>query len=161
MKLINFNKVKLIVYDFDGVMTDNKAYVDQNGSEMVQVNRSDGLAINIIKSKGFDQIILSSETNQVVNARAEKLNIQCIYGVENKRKQLQIFCEQRRYDLDSVLFIGNDINDKEVMSVVGYPLCPNDAYKEIKEISCHVFMKNGGDGVIRELLELIQNKEVK
>ena len=161
MKLINFNKVKLIVYDFDGVMTDNKAYVDQNGSEMVQVNRSDGLAINIIKSKGFDQIILSSETNQVVNARAKKLNIQCMYGVENKRKQLQIFCEQRRYDLDSVLFIGNDINDKEVMSVVGYPLCPNDAYKEIKEISCHVFMKNGGDGVIRELLELIQNKEVK
>lgn len=79
-------EIKLIVYDFDGVMTDNKVYIDQNGMESVQVNRGDGLGVSEIKKLGIKQIILSTEKNLVVAARAKKLKIDCLHGVNNKKK---------------------------------------------------------------------------
>ena len=74
-------KIKLIVYDFDGVMTDNKVYIDQDGKETVKVNRGDGLGISEIKKLGIEQIIISTEKNLVVMKRAEKLGISCMKGI--------------------------------------------------------------------------------
>ena len=82
------NKIDIIIYDFDGVMTNNKVYVDQNGNETVQVNRADGLGISEIKKLGIEQIIISTETNPVVSARANKLEIICLQGIENKKSAL-------------------------------------------------------------------------
>ena len=78
------NKVDLVIYDFDGVMTDNKVYVDQDGSETVCVNRSDGLAISWLRKKGIEQVILSTETNLVVRARADKIGLRCFSGIKDK-----------------------------------------------------------------------------
>ena len=83
------NKIDIIIYDFDGVMTNNKVYVDQNGNETVQVNRADGLGISEIKKLGIEQIIISTEKNPVVVKRAEKLGISCMQGIENKKAALK------------------------------------------------------------------------
>ena len=82
------NSIKLLVYDFDGVMTDNKVFVDQHGNEMVQVSRADGLGIAEIRKLGIQQMILSTETHMVVSACAKKLDLFCFQGVENKAKAL-------------------------------------------------------------------------
>jgi YrbI family 3-deoxy-D-manno-octulosonate 8-phosphate phosphatase len=148
-------KIKLIVYDFDGVMTDNKVYVDQNGREMVQVNRADGLGVSEIKKLGIEQIIISTEKNPVVVKRAEKLGIGCMQGIGNKKVAFIDYCENNNFDLQNVAFVGNDINDKEVMEVVGIAFCPNDAHKSIQDISDNTLKAKGGDGVIRELLDYL------
>jgi 3-deoxy-D-manno-octulosonate 8-phosphate phosphatase (KDO 8-P phosphatase) len=147
--------VSLIVYDFDGVMTNNKVLISQDGTEMVQVNRADGLGVSEIKKFSIQQIIISTESNPVVSARASKLNIPCLQGISIKKDALMEYCRKDHIDLKDVAYIGNDINDKEVMEIVGSTFCPADAHKSIKAISDHVLKTKGGDGVIREFLDLI------
>ena len=136
-------------------MTNNKVFIDENGNEMVEVNRSDGLGIAEIKKLGIKQIILSTETNPVVSRRAEKLGIKCMQGIENKKEALTEYCMKHNIQLMDVAFVGNDINDKEVMEIAGVTFCPSDAHKSIITISDHILNTKGGDGVIRELLDLI------
>ena len=156
---ISATDIELIVYDFDGVMTDNKVFVDQFGNESVQVNRADGLGVSKIKDMGIHQIIISTETNPVVSKRAEKLGIPCLQGISDKAKELQSYCTANNVNLENVIYVGNDSNDEEAMQVVGWPLCPSDAHETIKNISKHVLTKRGGDGVVRELVDLIIRTE--
>ena len=156
----NINHIKLLVYDFDGVMTDNKVYLDQHGNEMVQVNRADGLGVAEIRKFGIEQIILSTETNPVVVARAKKLDLFCIQGVNNKAQALVDYCENLQIELSNVAYVGNDINDLEVMKLVGTTFCPVDAHVSIKEISQCILLSKGGEGVSREIFDLLtQTKE--
>ena len=147
--------IKLFVYDFDGVMTNNKVFVDQHGNEMVQVNRADGLGILEIKKRGFKQIIFSTEKNPVITMRAKKLDIPCIQGIVNKKAEIVRYCRENKFPMDKVAYLGNDLNDKEAMEAIGITFCPADAHESIIEISDHVLNTKGGDGVIRELLDLI------
>ena len=151
---LKINHIKLLVYDFDGVMTDNKVFVDQHGNEMVQVNRADGLGIAEIRKLGIQQIILSTETNTVVSARAKKLDLFCLQGVDNKVQALVDYCENHQIGLIDVAYVGNDINDLEVMKLVGKTFCPTDAHVSIKEISQCILKSKGGEGVCRELFDL-------
>ena len=146
---------KLLVYDFDGVLTDNKVFVDQQGNEMVQVSRADGLGIAEIRKLGIQQMILSTETNTVVSARAKKLDLFCLQGVDNKAQALTEYCNVHQISLSDVAYVGNDINDLEVMKLVGTTFCPADAYTSIKEISQCIFTSKGGEGVSREILDLL------
>ena len=155
LRILN-NKIKLVVYDFDGVMTNNKVYIDQNGNEIVQVNRADGLGVAEIKKMDIEQIIMSTETNPVVSARAIKLDIPCLQGLDNKKDALLDYSKKNDIDLKNVAYVGNDINDKDAMAIAGFSFCPADAHETIKEISNQVLKRNGGDGVIRELLDLIK-----
>ena len=152
---IQLTDIKLIVYDFDGIMTDNKVYVDQDGREMVQVNRADGLAVSAIKKLDIQQIIISTEKNPVVSARASKLGIPCRQGIDDKKIALLDYCKKNDFELNHVAFVGNDINDRDVMEMVGYTICPADAHSEINKISNLVMKTKGGHGVIRELLDFI------
>jgi len=144
-------EIHLIVYDFDGVMTNNKVTVDQNGVESVIVNRGDGYGVSRIKDLAISQVIISTEVNEVVKHRAKKLGIPAIHGVGDKRCILQDYCVQNNIPLSQVLFIGNDLNDYDAMMSVGYPCCPADAEIEIREISKLIFTSKGGEGVVREL----------
>lgn len=146
---------KLVVYDFDGVMTNNRVYVDQNGAEMVQVNRADGLGVAEIKKLGIEQIIISTEKNRVVSLRANKLGISCLRGIDNKKAALMDYCQKNDIDLKNVAYVGNDINDKDAMEIAGFTFCPADAHKSIKAISDHILKTKGGNGVVRELLDFI------
>jgi YrbI family 3-deoxy-D-manno-octulosonate 8-phosphate phosphatase len=161
VKKITFSRCSftLFLYDFDGVMTDNKVTVGEDGKESVVCNRSDGLAVSIIKDWGIHQAIISTETNKVVASRALKLGIPCIHGILNKKDIVLQYCKQLAVDLRETLYIGNDLNDLDAMCIVGYPVCPNDAYKEIKKIAKLILPVAGGCGVIRELLNYLQLKE--
>lgn len=149
---ISINDIYLIVYDFDGVMTDNRIILSEDGKESVRVNRSDGLAVSILKNMGIQQLILSRERNAVVSARAAKLSIPVLQGIEDKEVILKNYCQEKNFSIDKVVFIGNDINDINLMRLVGYPLCPQDAYPEAKERAKFIIPVDGGCGVIRELL---------
>ena len=157
---MSIRNCKLIAYDFDGVMTNNKVYVDQEGKETVQVNRGDGLGIAEIKKLGIEQIIISTEKNPVVEQRAKKLNIKCFHGIDNKLSCLKEYAKSKPIDLNNICFVGNDINDYEVMSAVGIKICPMDATEEIRNIADIIIKKNGGEGVIRELLNIIKLTKV-
>jgi 3-deoxy-D-manno-octulosonate 8-phosphate phosphatase (KDO 8-P phosphatase) len=145
--------INLIVYDFDGVMTNNRVYVDQNGIETVQVSRADGLGVAEIRKLGIKQMIISTETNPVVGIRAKKLGLFCLQGVDNKAQALTSYCEIHQLELSNVAYVGNDINDLEVMKMVGTTFCPADAHVSIKVISQYVLDTKGGEGVSREILD--------
>jgi 3-deoxy-D-manno-octulosonate 8-phosphate phosphatase (KDO 8-P phosphatase) len=145
--------LQLIVYDFDGVMTDNRVYVTQDGLEFVACNRADGLGIGLIRSLGLDQLIISTETNPVVSARGAKLRLEVIQGVRDKRRALLDLCRSRGIDPARVLYVGNDVNDLEAMQAVGHRVCPCDAHASIRAISDPVLAAAGGAGVVRELAD--------
>ena len=156
--LIPERDIELIVYDFDGVMTDNAVLVREDGRESVRANRSDGLGINIIREKGIQQLILSTERNQVVSARAHKVELPVIQGVQNKQLALEAYCNQHGFDPQRTLYVGNDTNDMEVMKYVGVSAAPVDAHPSILRIATVVLKKRGGDGVIRELADRLSSK---
>ena len=152
---IKLEEIDLIALDFDGVMTDNRVLTFQDGSEAIFANRSDGLAITKLKELNIPIVVISTEKNKVVASRSEKLNIEYIKGVDNKRESLTGYCKKNGFDLKKVLFIGNDINDLGIMKSVGWPICPADAHESIKNISRFILGKTGGEGVVRELMDLI------
>ena len=102
---MDLSNIKLIVYDFDGVMTDNKVYVDQKGNETVRINRADGLGVAEIKKLGIAQLIISTEKNPVVSVRASKIGIPCLQGINNKKDALLDYC--RKNDFDSTTLFGD------------------------------------------------------
>ncbi len=152
--------IELIIYDFDGVMTNNTVIIDQYGNESVTVNRSDGLAISELKRRNIKQIIISTETNPIVQRRAEKLNIPCINDVENKRIIVENYLKEQKIDKEKVVYVGNDINDLEAMLYVAYPIAPMDAAESIKKISKFITKSKGGEGVIRDVLEILSNEKI-
>lgn len=163
MKEIHFEKIKLLAYDFDGVMTDNKALIDEFGNEKVFVNRSDGLAINIFRKLGYNQLIISTENSQIIVKRAKKLNIDFLVGVKDKLYEIKQYCEIRNLSLENTLYVGNDINDYEILKFAKISVVPLDANTFIKEIADIVLDKKGGEGCIRSLLDIFidQEKQLK
>ena len=156
-KLITLENIDAFIFDFDGVLTNNLVFVDQDGRESVSCNRSDGLAFDVLRKLKKPSYILSTEKNPIVSARAKKLKIQAIQGVEDKVQELLILAKNNEYNLNRVLYVGNDINDYKVMKLCGYSACPSDSHEKIRSIATFVLQKKGGNGVIRELLEVKLN----
>ena len=154
---MNINEIDALVFDFDGVLTDNKVIVQQDGTESVLCNRADGLAFDVLRKLKIPTYILSTETNIVVTQRAKKLKIPVIQGASNKLETLSKLCNDEHYDISKILFIGNDLNDYHAMNACGYSACPSDSHPKIKQISSYVLSSAGGGGVVRELLDEIFN----
>jgi len=150
---ININDIKVFVFDFDGVLTNNMVYLDQNGKESVSCSRGDGLAFDALRKLKKTAYILSTEKNTVVRARAQKLQISVLQGAENKVAGIQEIIKKENCKLENILYVGNDLNDYRVMDICGFTACPADSHKKIKQISSIVLKTNGGCGVVRELLE--------
>lgn len=153
---MTFNDISAIFYDFDGVMTDNHVYVDQNGVESVSVNRGDGYAIARFKEAGIPQIIVSTETNPVVEKRAEKLKIPVIHGVDDKGSIIRKHAVENGINLERAVFVGNDLNDMTAFETCGIKAAPADAEEEILDIADWVSDRKGGDGVIRDMYRHIR-----
>lgn len=153
---LQWETIKIVVSDFDGVMTDNRVLIDDAGKESVFVSRADGQAIHLLRSLGIDLVIISTETNGVVKKRADKLKVECIQSVSDKAECLREYCEKRNILLQDVAYIGNDINDYEAMKLAGFKIVPQDAYHEVKQIADYITKVNGGYGVIREVASLIR-----
>ncbi len=148
-------KPDLIVYDFDGVMTDNRVLVLQDGSEGVLANRADGWGVAQLRQAGLRQMILSTEINSVVAARAKKLGLEVLQGSGDKQRDLVACCEARGVALDRVLYVGNDVNDLDAMRLAGFPVAPADAHPAVLAVAKHVTRARGGEGVIKELSEAL------
>ena len=159
MKL-NISEIELIVYDFDGVMTNNFVFLSEDGTETVKVSRSDGMGVSLLRGKGIQQIIISTESNNVVSQRAKKLKIDVIQDCGNKKIELQNYCKDNKISLDKVIFVGNDLNDFDAMNIVGYPISPADAHPQVKTISHYVTKVKGGEGVIRELADVLLKQDI-
>ena len=147
-----------IFFDFDGVFTNNKVTVDEEGKESVNCNRADGLGVRMLKEMNIPLFILSTETNQVAAKRAKKLALEIYYGIEDKKDVLISLCRKNRFELRNVMFVGNDLNDLEVMKIVGHPAAPRDAHPVIRRIAKYIIAKNGGDGVVKEIAERLNKR---
>ena len=147
--------LEMLVFDFDGVFTNNKFSLNKNKTEEVILSGADGLAVNILKDKNIPMLILSSEKNDVVRFRCEKLGIKYKNGIENKIKYLKNYFSKNSINKKNVLYIGNDINDLECIKYVGTPIAVNDAVDLVKKNSKIILESRGGDGAIRELVFIL------
>ena len=136
--------VKAIYYDFDGVMTDNKVLVSEDGKESVIVNRSDGLAVSYFKELKIEQAIISSETNLVVEKRAKKLKIPVYQNVKNKLEFVKKLLDKNNLNSSEIIFVGNDLNDLEVINYLPNTFCPKDSNKKILDSPAFILNKKGG-----------------
>jgi 3-deoxy-D-manno-octulosonate 8-phosphate phosphatase (KDO 8-P phosphatase) len=154
---MTLDDVDVFVFDFDGVLTNNIVQIDENGKESVSCSRADGLAFDVLKKLNKPAYILSTEKNLVVEERAKKLKIPAIYGVSDKVEAIKKLADENCYNLKNILYVGNDLNDYAVMQLCSYSVCPADSHPKIKHISDICLNANGGNGIVRELLEEVLN----
>jgi YrbI family 3-deoxy-D-manno-octulosonate 8-phosphate phosphatase len=149
--------IKLLVLDFDGVVSNNLVWTDQDGREMVAASRSDSIRIQALREAGVETIILSSETNPVVAARAKKMGVEAVQGLglQAKGPALKRLLEERGIDLTQVVYVGNDVNDLPCFELVGWSVAVADAYPEVLRAADFILSKPGGYGAVRELCDLI------
>lgn len=152
------NPPRLVVFDFDGVFTDNKVYTAQDGTETVLCDRRDSLGLNMLKRHGVEMFILTQETNPVVGARAQKMGLRIFSGCTSKRKFLEAHFAENQINASDVIYMGNDLNDLGAMELAGYSVAPSDAHPKIKEIASLVLPEVGGNGAVRNLCEIVFRK---
>jgi YrbI family 3-deoxy-D-manno-octulosonate 8-phosphate phosphatase len=149
--------IKLIVSDFDGVITDNRVWTDENGKETVAASRSDSMHIRALREHGVQVMILSSEPNPVVAARAEKMGVESVHGIDirGKGEALKKLLSEKKVDAAHVAYIGNDLNDLPCFEIAGWAVAVADAYPEVLRAADHILTRIGGYGAVRELCELV------
>ena len=155
--------IHTVVFDFDGVFTDNKVWVDQDGRESVRCDRGDGLAFELVRAfqrRGriaAEFFILSREQNPVVLVRARKLRLTCHHAIDNKLSFIERHLAERFPDdpgaLAGLIYLGNDINDLPVMRRAGYAVAPSDAHPAVRDVAHLVLAQSGGNGFVRAFLE--------
>lgn len=146
-------RVRLVVFDFDGVLTDNTVMVSQDGSESVRCWRGDGLGLTALRALGVDLLVISTETNRVVAARAGKLNLECVQGVGDKGAALASIIEQRGLTPAQVAYVGNDVNDLACLAMVGLPIVVQDAHASVWGAARWRTRAPGGRGAVREVCD--------
>lgn len=153
-------KIDLLVLDFDGVVTDNRVWVSEEGREMVAAWRSDSLIMGKLRATGTEVVILSSEVNPVVAARARKMNVEAIHGIglDDKAQVLKNLLESRKIDPAHVAYIGNDLNDLPCFEVVGWAVAVSNSQPEVLRAADYVTHKPGGHGAVREVCDLILSR---
>lgn len=159
-KFVDLKKIvkelKLIIFDIDGVFTDGSIYLDENNNETLKFSRIDGKGIELLRKNQFRLAVITSENSEIVKMRMEKLKIEDIFiGIKNK---IKIYCElKEKYELEdkNICFLGDDIQDLEILKKVGLSCCPQNAQQIIKEISLYKSPFKGGDGFVRDVCNLI------
>lgn len=149
-------KTSLVVMDFDGVLTDNLVFMDEDGKESVSSSRGDSMGIRLVREGlPIEFIVISTEVNPVVSARCKKLNLEVFQGINDKPSVLQQVLQERDIPSQEVVFIGNDVNDLGCMEIAGYAVVPADAEPEVKRQADLVLTRNGGKGAVREFCDLL------
>jgi YrbI family 3-deoxy-D-manno-octulosonate 8-phosphate phosphatase len=156
-----FARIRLLVLDFDGVLTDNRVLVNQDGKEAVHCSRADGWGIARLKDIGITVIVLSTETNPIVSARCKKLGIGCIQSLPNKVIALREIMGNYKRTAEEVAYVGNDVNDLECMGEVGLAIAVADAVPEILHTADWVTTRRGGEGAIREIADAIIASQIE
>jgi N-acylneuraminate cytidylyltransferase len=151
--------VEALILDFDGVFTDNKVIVMQDGTEAAVANRGDGLGLAQLRKRGVPILVLSTEVNPVVQARCEKLNLPVLQGIDNKWPVLEKWLQDRSISPSNTIYVGNDLNDLECLQEVGCGVVVADAHPQVLPCAHIILEKQGGQGAIREITDLIIKKK--
>ncbi|MGK5631346.1 cytidylyltransferase domain-containing protein [Streptomyces sp. URMC 123] len=147
--------IDAVVLDFDGTQTDDRVFIDADGREVVSVHRGDGLGIAALRRAELELLILSTEVNPVVAARAGKLRVPVLHGVERKDLALKQWCEEKNIAPERVLYVGNDVNDLPCFGLVGWPVAVAGAHDVVRGAARAVTATRGGSGAIREIASWI------
>ncbi len=152
--------IKMIITDFDGVISDGRVWTDENGKETVVASRSDSMRVRQLRECGVEVMILSSEVNSVVKARAEKMGIEAIQGLSlnGKGEALKKFLIEKNLDPAQIIYVGNDFNDLPCLAIAGWSVAVADSYPEVIRAADYVLSKPGGYGALRELCDMVLRK---
>ena len=156
-KLHKVQKPKILFTDFDGCLTDDRVWLNQDGEEFVAANRKDGLAVKRLKSLGIQVVITSTETNKVVLARGNKMGVEVLQGLSDKAVAIEQYLEQNNLSWKDVWYIGNDVNDLGAIRKAKFSICPSDAVKAVKKEVDLKLKTKGGYGVLSELATLLES----
>lgn len=156
------SKIQLVLTDIDGVLTDGSLYYNNEGVVMKNFFVKDGMGAVLLKKNGIEVGIVSSDSSEITYARAKRLNIDLVYsGVKDKSKALEEICFIRNLKPENIAYIGDDVNDLEIMKSVGVSACPADAVPEVIKIADYICNKAGGRGAFRELADMILKVDTK
>ncbi len=147
--------IRLLVLDFDGVMTDNRVLVSQDGVESVMCHRGDGMGIEKLRQAGIPVVVISKESNPVVSARCHKLGIPCFQNTTDKLATLKQVAEEHNVELAKTAYVGNDVNDIACIEAAGVGVAVADAYPEVKAVADIVTQATGSEGAVREVADLL------
>lgn len=156
-KIHKIQRPKIIFTDFDGCLTDDRVWLNQDGEEFVAANRKDGLAVKRLKNLGIQVIITSTETNKVVLARGTKMEVEVLQGLADKAVSIEQYLNQKNLSWNDVWYIGNDVNDLGAIKKAKLSICPSDAVKAIKKEVDLKLKTKGGYGVLSELATLLES----
>lgn len=153
-KSLNIN---LFLTDVDGVLTDAGMYYSEKGDELKKFNTRDGMAFELLRNAGIKTGIITSENTKIVEKRAKKLNVDYLFqGAKDKLSIIKNICIKENISLNEVAYIGDDVNDEEVLRNVGFPACPQNANKKVKDIyNIKILKTNGGNGAFREAVDFL------
>jgi 3-deoxy-D-manno-octulosonate 8-phosphate phosphatase (KDO 8-P phosphatase) len=150
-------EIELVVFDFDGVFTDNRVWTNEHGEESVACWRGDALGLRRLEDVGVDHFVLSMEVNAAVGARAQKIRAACIQGVDDKPPVLREEAARRGIPLERTAYVGNDVNDAGCLEIVGLPVVPADAWPDVVPLAELVLERRGGYGCVREFCDAVWN----
>ena len=150
-KLQKVQKPKILFTDFDGCLTDDRVWLNQEGEEFVAANRKDGLAVKRLKNLGIQVVITSTETNKVVLARGTKMGVEVLQGLADKAESIDQYLKQKNLSWNDVWYIGNDVNDLGAIEKAKLSISPADAVKKVRKTVDIVLKTNGGRGILSEI----------
>jgi YrbI family 3-deoxy-D-manno-octulosonate 8-phosphate phosphatase len=149
---------KILFTDFDGCLTDDRVWLNQEGEEFVAANRKDGLAVKRLKNFGIQVVIASTETNKVVFARGNKMGVEVLQGLADKAEAIEQYLKQKNLTWNDIWYVGNDVNDLGAIERAKLSLCPADAVKKVKKTVDVVLKTSGGYGILEEIVTNLGSK---
>ena len=148
------HNIKIFLSDCDGVLTDGGMYYFENGNEAKKFNTRDGMGFKILRENNIKIGIITGENTNIVRARAKKLKMDILFmGINNKEKVLDEICNTYKVSYEEIAYVGDDINDIEILKKVNMSFCPSDAHRKVKKETKYVMESKGGQGVIREIVD--------
>ena len=151
LKLLKIPKPKILFTDFDGCLTDDRVWLNQDGEEFVAANRKDGLAVKRLKNLGIQVVITSTETNKVVLVRGTKMGVEVLQGLADKTESINQYLNQKNLSWNDVWYVGNDVNDLGAIEKAKFSISPADAVKKVRKAVDIVLKTNGGRGILSEI----------
>ena len=149
-------KIKLLITDVDGVLTDGGMYYSEKGEIMKKFNTKDGMAVELLHENSIKTVFLTKENSKIAKSRAKKVKADGVYiNIQNKEKYLNEICKKFTVEPNEISYIGDDINDIEIIKKIGFSSCPTDAVNDVKKIVDYICQTKGGEGVFREIAEII------
>ena len=154
--LKKFQDIKIVLTDVDGVLTDGGMYYSEKGEVLKKFNAKDGMGVEILLRSKVKTVLLTRENSNIVKKRGSKIKAAATYiGTFNKESQLQKICKKFQVLPAEIAYIGDDLNDLEIMKLVGFSAMPSDGIKDLRKIVDYVCKNNGGHGAFREIADLI------